>query len=61
MFWEHDFDRSDPYLPDKVPTHVLMAVLGSIRQGPNVLFRVDVTLVISVHDWQTIVVSVHFQ
>jgi len=50
--WECEFYRPDPYLPYKVPTRVLMAMLESITQGLNVLFGVDATPVISVHDWK---------
>ena len=56
LFWEREFHRPDSYLPYKVPTRVLMAMLESITQGPNVLVGVDATGVasesfsVSVHD-----------
>ena len=53
-FWEREFHRPDPYLPYKVPTCVLMAMLESITQGLNIFFGVDATdagfVSVSVHN-----------
>ena len=44
----------------KVRTRILMAMLESITQGIHVCVGVDAAPVVSVHDWKTTVMSVHF-